>query len=60
MTASPLGVLDHLHVGSSSGGSRLEPGMVPGHGWEEHGSAKFIWLSDLRSDLARVLLILCV
>ena len=33
VVASPLGVLDHLHVGASSGRSRLELGIVPGHGW---------------------------
>ena len=44
---SPLGVLDHLHVGASSEGSKLEPRTVPGHGWEERGSSKFILLTDL-------------
>ena len=53
-----LGVLDHFHVEASLGGSRLEPEMVPGHGWVEHGSFKFIWLSFLRSQIASVLLII--
>ena len=58
--ASPLGVLDHLHLGASSGVSELELGMIPGHDWEECGSYKVIWLSDLKSEVARVLTIMCV
>ena len=45
--ASPLGALDNLHVGASSGGSILEPGMVLGHDWEERGSSQVIWSSKL-------------
>ena len=45
---SPLGVLYHLHVGDNLGGSELELGTVPGHGWEEQGSSKVIRLSYLR------------
>ena len=41
-TSSPLGFLDHLHVGATSRGSKLELGMVMGHGWEECGSSKVI------------------
>ena len=38
---------------SSSGGSGLEPGTVPGHGWEERGSSQVIWSSksEVRSIL---------
>ena len=38
---------------SSSGGSGLEPEMVPGHGWEEHGSSQVIWSS--KSEVISVL-----
>ena len=58
--ASPLEVLDHLQVGASSVGSRLEPGMVSVHHWEERGSSKVIWLSHLRLEVAKDLLIMCV
>ena len=59
-TTSPLGVLDHLHVGASLGGSELEPGTVLTHGWEEHGSSKVMWLSFLRTEIESILLILGV
>ena len=32
---------------SALGGSRLEPGMVWDHGWEERGSSQVIWSSKL-------------
>ena len=56
--ALPLGALDYLHVGTSSGGSRLKPGMVPGHGWVERGRSQVIWLSIQRSTLSMNLLML--
>ena len=37
-----LGSLGYLHVGFHLKGSRLKPGMVPGHGWVEHGSSQVI------------------
>ena len=40
-----------MHVGTSSGGSRLKPGTVPGHGWVERGSSQVIQSSIERSDL---------
>ena len=42
------------------GESVLEPRMVIGHGWEECGSSKVIWLSVLKLEIDRVLLILGV
>ena len=44
--ASPLGALDYLLVGAILGGSILQPRMVMGHGWEEHGSSQVIMLSE--------------
>ena len=49
MEALPLGALSYLHVGTNSRGSRLKPGMIPGHGWVERGSSQVIQLTDLRS-----------
>ena len=40
------------------GGSELKPGMVPGHGWVEHGSSQVIRLSIQRSDMSLNLLML--
>ena len=57
--ALPLGALSYLHVGSISGGSGLKPGMVPGHGWVEHGSSQVIRLTEQRSELSMSLLMLC-
>ena len=57
---TPLGVLDLLHVGSSLGGSGLEPRTISGHGCEERGSSKVIWLSFFTLEIETVLLILGV
>ena len=37
-----LGAISYFHVGTSSGGSKFKPGMVPGHGWVERGSSQVI------------------
>ena len=41
-----LGALSYLHVGTSSGGSRLKPKIVLGHGWVERGSSQVIRSSN--------------
>ena len=58
--ALPLGALDYLQVGTNSGGPRLKSGIVLGNCWVECGSSQVIQLTDLRSDLSKFLLILCV
>ena len=40
-----LGALSYLHVGVQLGKNGLEPGILPGHGWEERGSSQVIWSS---------------
>ena len=44
---------------SSSVGSELEPGTVPGHGWEEHGSPQVI-LSSNKGQIYMALLMLVI
>ena len=41
-----LDALSYLHVETSLGGSRLKPGTVSIHGWEERGSPQVIQLSE--------------
>ena len=40
------------------GGSILEPRSILENGWEECGNSKVIWLTELRSEITMVLLIL--
>ena len=58
--ALPFGALSYLHVGTNSGGSGLKLGTGLGHGWVERGSSQVIRLTDLRLELSKFLLIMCV
>ena len=55
-----LEALRYLHVGTSSMGSELKPGMVPSHGWVEHGSSQAIRLSNTKARSTYELLILVI
>ena len=59
-TTSPLGVLDHLHVGANLVGFELEPRTVLAHGLEECNHSKVILLSFPGLEIESVLLILGV
>ena len=45
---------------SDLGGSGLKPGMVPSHGWVEHGSSQVIWSSNTEVRSAYELLMLVI